>query len=164
MNLLLGHGHKMGPMPHTPALPEEVNLEVRGLGSGVWLLSASSQLGQLWALWLVMRTHFAEPLPLHLEIVSACMHVKSLQACPTLCDPVDYSLLGCSVHGILQARTQEWVAISSSRDLPYSGNEPESCALPGVFFCHCATWEAPLSIPIYKTFSFGAILFFLWLR
>ena len=35
MNLLLGHGHKMGPMPHTPALPEEVNLEVRGLGSGV---------------------------------------------------------------------------------------------------------------------------------
>ena len=35
MNLLLGHGHKTGPMPHTPALPEEVNLEVRGLGSGV---------------------------------------------------------------------------------------------------------------------------------
>ena len=102
MNLLLGHGHKTGPMPHTPALPEEVNLEVRGLGSGVWLLSASSQLGQLWALWLVMRTDFAEPLPLHLEIVSACMHVKSLQACPTLCNPVDYSPLGCSVHGILQ--------------------------------------------------------------
>ena len=32
-----------------------------------------------------------------------------------LCNPVDYSLPGSSVHGILQARTLEWVAISSSR-------------------------------------------------
>ena len=37
------------------------------------------------------------------------------QSCPTLCDPVDYSLLGSSVHGILQARVLEWVAISFSR-------------------------------------------------
>ena len=40
---------------------------------------------------------------------------KSLQSCPTLCDPMDCSLPGFSVHGILQARTLEWVAISSSR-------------------------------------------------
>ena len=33
-----------------------------------------------------------------------CMHAKSLQSCPTLCDPVDCSLPGSSVHGILQAR------------------------------------------------------------
>ena len=39
---------------------------------------------------------------------------KSLQSCPTLCDPMDWSLLGFSVHGILQARTLEWVAISVS--------------------------------------------------
>ena len=39
---------------------------------------------------------------------------KSLQSCPTLCDPMDCSLPGFSVHGILQARTQEWVAISFS--------------------------------------------------
>ena len=38
-----------------------------------------------------------------------------LQSCPTLCDPVDCSLPGFSVHGILQARTLEWVAISFSR-------------------------------------------------
>ena len=33
----------------------------------------------------------------------------------TLCNPVDYSLLGFSVHGVLQARIMEWVAISFSR-------------------------------------------------
>ena len=39
---------------------------------------------------------------------------KSLQSCPTLCDPIDGSLLGSSVPGILQTRTLEWVAISFS--------------------------------------------------
>ena len=38
---------------------------------------------------------------------------KSLQSCPTLCDPIDGSALG-SVPGILQARILEWVAISFS--------------------------------------------------
>ena len=37
------------------------------------------------------------------------------QSCPTLCNPTDYSLQISSVHGILQARILEWVAISSSR-------------------------------------------------
>ena len=37
------------------------------------------------------------------------------QSCPTLWDPVDYSLPGFSVHGILQARMLEWVTISFSR-------------------------------------------------
>ena len=39
---------------------------------------------------------------------------KSLQLCPTLCDPIDGSPLGSSVPGILQARILEWVAISFS--------------------------------------------------
>ena len=43
---------------------------------------------------------------------SHCMRAKSLQLCPTLCDPMDCSLPGSSVHGILQARVLEWVAIS----------------------------------------------------
>ena len=42
---------------------------------------------------------------------------KSLQSCPTLCDPIDGSPPGSPVPGILQARTLEWVAISFSRDL-----------------------------------------------
>ena len=37
------------------------------------------------------------------------------QSCPTLCNPMDYSLPGSSVHGIFQARVLEWVAISFSR-------------------------------------------------
>ena len=39
---------------------------------------------------------------------------KSLQSCPTLCDPVDGSPPGSPIPGILQARTLEWVAISFS--------------------------------------------------
>ena len=44
----------------------------------------------------------------------AAAAAKSLQSCPTLCDPMDCSLPRFSVHGILQARTLEWVAISFS--------------------------------------------------
>ena len=43
-----------------------------------------------------------------------CMDAQSLQLCPTLCDPVDCSLPGSSVLGILLARILEWVAMSSS--------------------------------------------------
>ena len=51
------------------------------------------------------------------------------QSCLTLCDPVDCSLPGFSVHGILQARILEWVAISSSRGSSDPGIEPRSPAL-----------------------------------
>ena len=43
------------------------------------------------------------------------MHAKSLQSYPTLHDPMDWSLTGSSVHGIIQARMLEWVAMLSSR-------------------------------------------------
>ena len=46
--------------------------------------------------------------------VCVAASAKSLQSCLTLCDPMDCSLPGFSVHGILQARTLEWVAISFS--------------------------------------------------
>ena len=45
---------------------------------------------------------------------AAAAAAKSLQLCPTLCDPIDDSPPGCPVPGILQARTLEWVAISFS--------------------------------------------------
>ena len=44
-----------------------------------------------------------------------CVCAKSLQSCLTLCNPMDCSLPGSPVHGILQARILEWVAISFSR-------------------------------------------------
>ena len=45
---------------------------------------------------------------------AAATAAKSLQSCPTLCDPIDSSSPGSPVPGILQARTLEWVAISFS--------------------------------------------------
>ena len=45
---------------------------------------------------------------------AAAAAAKSLQSCPILCDPIDGSLPGSCVPGILQARTLEWVAISFS--------------------------------------------------
>ena len=44
-----------------------------------------------------------------------CEHAKLLQSCPTLCNPIDYSLPGSSVHGILQARILKWVAMPFAR-------------------------------------------------
>ena len=51
------------------------------------------------------------------------------QSCPTVCDPVDYSLPGSSVLGIFQARIPEWVAIPFSRGLAHSGIKPRSPAV-----------------------------------
>ena len=51
---------------------------------------------------------------LHNTGTAATAAAKFLQSCPTLCDPIDGSPPGSSVPGILQARTLEWVAISSS--------------------------------------------------
>ena len=60
-----------------------------------------------------------------------CLVTKS---CLSLCDPMDCSLPGSSVHGISQARVLEWVAISSSRGSSWPGIEPTSPALAGGFF------------------------------
>ena len=52
-----------------------------------------------------------------------------VQSCLTLCDPMDCSPPGSSVHGILQARTLEWVACPPPGDLASPGIEPASSAL-----------------------------------
>ena len=51
------------------------------------------------------------------------------QSCLTLCDPMDCSLPGLSVHGIFQARVSDWVVISFSKDLSDPGIDPGSPAL-----------------------------------
>ena len=52
-------------------------------------------------------------MPVHSGIAAAAA-AKSLQSCPTLCNPIDGSPPGSPIPGILQARTLEWVAISFS--------------------------------------------------
>ena len=68
--------------------------------------------------------------------------VRVAQSCPTLCDPVDCSLPGSSVHGILQARVLEWVAISFSRESSWPRDLIWVSCTAGRFLTNWATREA----------------------
>ena len=81
-----------------------------------------------------------------------CMKVKSesevTQSCPTLCDPMDCSPPGSSVHGILQASILEWVAMPFSKGLPRLRDRTQvSCTAGG-----CFTTELP-GKPTYRSKS-----------
>ena len=79
-----------------------------------------------------------------LNQLAAAAAAKSLQLCPTLCDPIDGSPPGSPVPGILQVRTMEWVAVSFSsagkwkvknesevaQSCP-TVSDPVDCSLPG---------------------------------
>ena len=83
----------------------------------------------------------------------------SAQSCLTLCDPVDCKLPGFSVHGIVQARILEWVAISSSRGSSHArdqtlifltqGLNPFHLPMPVLYYL--ATWEAQQTSYILAT-------------
>ena len=61
--------------------------------------------------------------------------VMLLQSCLTLCDPMDCSPPGSSVHGILQARIMEWIARPSSRGSSWPRIEPSSLISPVLVEC-----------------------------
>ena len=66
------------------------------------------------------------------------------QFCPILCDPMDWSSPGFSVHGITQERILEWIATSFSRGFSqHQEGDPASLspALVGRFFYQCAIWK-----------------------
>ena len=84
-------------------------------------------------------------------------YTKSLQSCPTLCDPIDGSPPGSAVPGILQARTLEWVAISFSNTwkrkvkvkllsrvqlLATHGLQPTRLLCPWIFQARVLEWGA----------------------
>ena len=77
------------------------------------------------------------------------MHAKSLQSCPTLFDPMVCSPPGSSVHGILQARILEWVAMPSSRGSSWPRNGTHisyvSCTRRRVLYCKCHLGSRTLS-------------------
>ena len=66
--------------------------------------------GEYWDIYLYFSF-------LCLTLASWCMSAQLLQSCLTLCDPMDCSSPGSSVHGSLQARILEWVAMPSSKEL-----------------------------------------------
>ena len=73
----------------------------------------------------------------------SCMHSKLLWSCPTLCDPMDCSPPGSSMHGILQARILVWGAVCSSRGSFRPRYQTQvSCTGKQILY-HCTTWEGP---------------------
>ena len=72
-----------------------------------------------WLLWVIS--------PISLECLNnmgVCMLTKTLWSCSTLCDPMDYTPPGSSIHGISQARILEWVAMQPGGSSPTQGSNP----------------------------------------
>ena len=82
--------------------------------SKLWMHFAISGILQLTGLSFVLFPVFSLFLSLFFVVYNMLCYAKSLQSCPTLCDPTDSLLPGSPVPGVLQARTLEWVAISFS--------------------------------------------------
>ena len=76
-----------------------------------------------------------------------CMHAQSLRSCPTVCNPMDHSPPGSSVHGIFQARILESIPMPSSRGSSRLKTEPVSC-IAGQFFT-AKSWEKPYYDMVY---------------
>ena len=84
----------------------------------------------------------------------AAAAAKSLQTCPTLCDPIDGSPPSSTVPGILQARTLEWVAISFSTALPHLSYERDLLKAFGEFGGFQA-WATPCrSLSLFQSHTF----------
>ena len=71
----------------------------------------------------------------------ARVKVLVTQSCPTLCDPMDCSLQGSSVHGILQARILEWVVMPFSRGSSWPRDQTHISCIAGGFFTTSSTWK-----------------------
>ena len=103
----------MGPV-HTPR---------KGLSQ--WTLPDSHSIST----WLKLTSDNVKDRSTNWPRRACVLLTESLQSCPTLCDPMNCSLLGSSVHGILQGRTLEWLHCPPPGDLPDPGIEPTSLCL-----------------------------------
>ena len=87
--------------------------------------------------------HHLLPVSVGFDPLCACLCATSVQSCQTLCDPMDCSPPGSLVHGTLQARILEWVAMPSSRrSFQLRDQAPVSCLLH---------WQADSSPPCPPT-------------
>ena len=125
-------------------------LNQRTLDSHVSLSYANNHNHERWSNLLGRGCHCLNP-------ESAATAAKSIQSCPTLCDPIDGSPPGSPVPGILQARTLEWVAISFSSAWKWKlkvkvaqscpTQRPHDCSPPGssvhgIFQARVLEWVA----------------------
>ena len=135
------------------------NLEYRR----IWWQKSSSEVRVKWRHLRKNRKN----LKMNIFIGRMCVHAKSLQSCSTLCNRMDCSPPGSSVHGILQARTLEYVAMPHFRGSSQSRDRIRvsyvSC-IAGRFFTIWATLsQLTLSIDnigilIYKSISFRSFI------
>ena len=120
--------------------PEKVEIQtwvwiMKHLSKNLWRVAWSSEslslhlLAQLWGYFLVFYT-FCES-----------EWVKFDQSCLTVCDPMDHSLPGSFVHGILKARILEWVAIPFSSGTSQPRDQTPVSCIAGRFFAIWATRE-----------------------
>ena len=87
------------------------------------------------------------------------VHTELLQSCPTLCDPMDYSPQGSSVHGILQTRILEWFAMPLSRGSSWPRDWTHvSCIADWLF----ALWATKHNVECMQIFQAGVGEGVLW--
>ena len=93
----------------------------------------------LWTVTAAMELKDAAPWKESYDKAVLCLVTQS---CPTLCNLMDWSPSGSSVHGILQARMLEWVAMPSSRGFSHPRDWTQVSCVAGRFFTFWATREA----------------------
>ena len=103
-------------------------------------------------------------IPFLLTSFPAAAAAKSLQSCPTLCDPRDGSPPSSPVPGILQARTLEWVAISLSNAWKWKVKVQSLSRVQPSATPWTAAYQAPLSMGFFqaRVLEWGAIAFSVW--
>ena len=102
---------------------------------------------QIFISWWMVKTNYG--IVIRWNTAAAAAAAKSLQLCPTLCDPIDGSPPGSPVPGILPARTLEWVAISFSKEWKWKGKVKSLSHV-----CLLATpWNAGYQAPLSMGFS-----------
>ena len=98
---------------------------------------------------LIPWTNFLKPLEFpKWWVIKERKESEVAQSCPTLCDPLDCSPPGSSIHGILQARVLEWIAVSCSRGSSWPRDQTQVSCIAGRHFTIWATREAPKGIKL----------------
>ena len=93
------------------------------------------------------KTYWVCSVFLHASVLS-----HSAQLCPTLCHPTDYSLSGSCVHGILQARILDWVAIPFSSESSWRRDQTLVSCIDRRILYHWPTWEAYSFLKLHVNF------------
>ena len=107
--------------------------------TSVLLFSFLAAKQSMWDFSSLTRDHTCTP---SVEGVCVCVCVKVTQSFPTLCDSINCSPPASSVHGILQARILEWVAMPSSRGSSQLRDQTWVSCIVGRFFTDWSTREA----------------------